>query len=109
MERSFDKEILNFLIDRCDGLDYSDISSQYKKTDDEIDELTKQIKDLLPEKDYSILSRLNDLHGYRMTAAANTAYLKGFSAGIKFLFIFIQKPLKKRSSIKGRGQRTGRH
>lgn len=89
MKQPFDKEITDFLIDRCDELDYVKLSPQYKKAEEETEELAKKIRDLLPESERLTLSRLEDRHGDRMTAAGNVAYQAGFSAGIKFLFLML--------------------
>jgi hypothetical protein len=85
MKNPFNKELKEFLIDRCDELDFSGMSRNYRKFEEKTEELYDKIKKALPETLYGDLLRLDDMHNGRLGAAANLAYQEGFIKGAKLI------------------------
>ena len=79
MQKPLNKELQDFLIDRCDQIDFEMVSPQFKGEEAQIDQIYKEIRENLSDEDRTKFLRLNDLHGYRMTSAANAAYIRGYS------------------------------
>jgi len=89
MEKPFTKELNEFLVDRCDEIDYSQASPQFKQADGEAERLFGEIKLKLSEEDKAKFLRLDDLHNYRLAAAANAAFQKGFTEGLQFIMYLL--------------------
>ena len=81
----FINALKELLIDRANDIDYSEISLGYRKCDERIDELYKQIKSLLDENGRNLLLNLDTEHNGRMTKVAEICYQRGFSEGVKLV------------------------
>ena len=89
MEKPFTKELRDFLIDRCDGIIFSEMAPQYQKADREIDQLYDEIKPLLSDEVQKMLAKLDDRYNDRMGAAENAAYQKGFAECLQFILYLL--------------------
>jgi hypothetical protein len=85
LQKPFNKELKEFLTDRCDELDFSGMSRNYRKFEEKAEELYAKIKQALPETLHGDLLRLDDMHNGRLGAAANVAYQEGFIKGAQLI------------------------
>lgn len=84
-ERPFNQELQEFLNDRCDELDYSQLSPRFQEVDQESDRLYAELKTLLSEDGRSILLKLSDSYNRVREISTNTAYREGFKEGLHLI------------------------
>jgi len=89
MQKPFINDMQTFLKKRIDNANFSEISTSYRKTANEINELIGLLKPLLSAEDQKILRNLDDEHSNRLTIALEIAYQQGFAEGLKFLLYLL--------------------
>jgi len=89
MQKPLFKEFEDFLIDRCDEIDFEAVSQEFKKEEEQIDQIYKEFKNNLSEEDWKKFSKFNDLQNYRMASAANEAFIHGFAECLQVILYLL--------------------
>ena len=89
MNKPLNKELQEFLIDRCDEIDVAEVSPMFKEADKETDRLYDELKAQLSDECQAMLSKYNDQHCYRAAAMSNVAYQRGFAECLQVILYLL--------------------
>jgi hypothetical protein len=92
-EQQFVKGLIEFLEDQCDSINFKDSQKAFALKENEKDQILKSMES---SDIYKVFLKFDTVHNDRFGMGTNIAYVRGFSAGIKFIiFSLILKEIYK--------------